>query len=330
MFEPNEIIRAIVLFGLLGAGLFARAGKVGWDRTTGSAFIRDRRAYIAQKVTPEKGLYAYLVLNVIFYFCLGALIYGFAKFFVFTMAAFRSWLLIGALFVLVALWLITILNFITAKLFTHSELAVAMTWAIRQNRKLPNGSFYVMQTDAQTVIVRHATDVTFKQWLAEKEAMEGAGNLDISDVTELRRGEIQFTCRQSHKLVARRGAWFPKGDDTNSLVRLKYDVADDAREVYFLFDPHWCDSTRQRFGRIKIGGGRAIDRIKSGRTWVINMEVLGFFPETSDFNEKVLQRRFRNHRILECASEAGGEWFYDTEEIRAVVAARQLTLTQMS
>lgn len=311
--------------------MHAKSGLVRWRllrRTLWDGFILDREIWKRQEVSPEGGALKYIVKSLFFFLYLVVLVAVAGAGVGQIAGVFTGWLSL-TLIILYALALVLILaNKASANFFfRHSRLAVAMTWAIRINPSLPNQFFSCAQTDNRTVYVFTETSHTLEVWKKQQSALASASHLTISLIEQDRPGVIKITCYPPGADIMPDGAFVTKSD--GGLVRIKNDTAANQREVYFLYDRNYIDDAGRR-GRIKIGGGKTFDRLRAGSTWVIEMEPLGIFVETSDFNEVSLRRKFSKHRIKSSHRDAGGEWFYDDQEIRDAIEVRKAQLTTIT
>lgn len=323
-FEPNEIFRAVLIFGFLTIVIFIIAAKVGRRRMFAPEFSNDRAMYKLQKVTAHRGAFGYVLRSLAFYIVALALLAGAGWLISAMFAILSAW----ALWVLSAIYtwplLMSALNFTSARLFRHSELARRLAYAIQIDPKLPNMNFIAAQNSPTTVRVRYASPHPASIWKERKKFLESAGNVDITEIREIQNGEIEFELSEARRLVVRAGEWVGLPDGSLRLAK----ESSAYREVYFMYDPNFISNDGRR-GRIKIGGGNSMERHANGSTWVVDLQVLGYFRETPEFNEVDLQEKFSYLRI-ECdpKKQAGREWFYDAPEIRELIDKKRMEMVK--
>jgi len=318
-FDANEIVRAILIFGLLTFVIFVIANKVGRRRMFAPEFANDRAMYKLQKVTPYRGAIGYLFRSLAFYALTLALFAGVGWFLSWLIGIFSAWLL----WILSAFYawplLMSSMNFTSARLFRHSELARRLAYAIQIDPKLPNMNFMAAQNSPTTVRVRYASPHPASIWKDRKKFLESAGNIDITEIREIQNGEIEFELAEARRLVVRAGEWIGRADGSLRLAK----ESSSYREVYFMYDRNFISDDGRR-GRIKIGDGNTMDRNANGSTWVLNLEVLGYFRETPEFNEDSLHKKFERFRINQDSGKSGKDWFYDAPEIREFIDKKRL------
>lgn len=323
-FDANEIVRAILTFGFLTIVIFVIVAKVGRRRMFAPEFANDRAMYKLQKVTPYRGAIGYLFRSLAFYALTFALFSGAGWFLSWLIGIFSAW----PLWILSTLYawplLMSSMNFTAARLFRHSELARRLAYAIQIDPKLPNMNFLAAQNSPTTVRVRYASPHPASIWKERKKFLESAGNIDITEIREIQNGEIEFELAEARRLVVRAGEWIGRADGSLKLAK----ESSAYREVYFMYDRNFISDDGRR-GRIKIGGGNSIDRHANGSTWVIDLQVLGYFRETPEFNEVDLQEKFSYLRIEKDPKKlAGREWFYDAPEIREFIDKKRLEMVK--
>lgn len=225
---------------------------------------------------------------------------------------------------------LVILNSASTVLFPHSHKARRLRSAIHgvddlkkrmvitdKKRGIEQDKFTITQTSPSQAILRYAAPVTVEDFRANKGLLESAAGIDIADMRELRRGEILFVIEMAQVRRDDNQMWVDNGTGGLRTIRKT------ERCVYFMYDPDWICPNTERRGRIKIGGGKPDDRHDAGETWIIDLQKLGYFVETPDFNEVDLQEKFSYLRINRDKKRAGREWFYDAPEIRELIASRQ-------
>lgn len=318
-FEPNEIFRAIVVFAFLIVALLAIVARVGRRRTFMPDFSVDRELHKLHNVTPYRGAVAYLFRSLAFYML--ALIFWAvtAAVLVNAWGLFTSWLLKGLVAVVLFPFPMAAMNKASEKIFPHSLLARKLTYAIQVDPKLPDMNFITVQTGPSTVRLRYASPHPSSIFRERRPFLQAAGNIDIFNVKEVSNGQLEFELSDARTMRVQAGEWVSKPD--GSLILAK--ESSSYREVYFMYDPNFISDDGRR-GRIKIGGGDSMQRHANGRTWVLNLQVLGYFQETPEFNEDALHNKFEHLRINRGEKQAGDEWFYDSPEIRDLIEKKRL------
>lgn len=238
----------------------------------------------------------------------------------------HHWYVTLGIFLVSVIPALVILNGGSTLLFPHSHKAKRLRRAIHgvddlkkrmvvtdKKRDVEQDRFNAIQTSPSQVTLRYAAPVTIEDFRANKELLEDAAGIDIADMRELRHGEILFFIEMAQVRRIDNQMWVDNGTGGLRMIRKA------ERCVYFMYDPDWACPNTGRRGRIKIGGGKPDDRHDAGETWIIDLQKLGYFVETPDFNEVDLQEKFSYLRINRDKKKAGREWFYDSPEIRQLI-----------
>lgn len=247
----------------------------------------------------------------------------------------HHWYVTLGIYIVALVPTLLILNAASTLLFPHSQKARLLRAAIHgvddlrkrlvameKKKEIEQDKFTATQDTPSQVTLRYGAAVTVEDFRENKELLEDAAGIDILDIREVRHGEIVFVVELAQARQEDNRMWVSIGNGGLRTVRKS------ERCVYFLYDADWICPRTERRGRIKIGGGNPHDRRDAGETWILNLQELGYFVETEDFNEVDLQERFAHLRIKTDRRSAGREWFYDSPEIRNVIAERKSIVEQ--
>lgn len=324
--DANEIFRGVMVFATATILLARVIMMIGRRRMFGLQWREDIRLNILHKVTPQRGAAKHLLRRVVFYLVV-IIVVAFGGLLLSQLTALFSSFWFRAIGVLY-LWpvMFSAVNFAALKLFPHSELARRLVFAISQDPKLPNLNFSSTQTGVNTVVVYHATPTPEETWKERKKFLAACGNLDIHDIAEIKHGEVEFTLSLAKRLTIRAGQVTERAD--GSLLIAK-ESSSSVSEVYFFYNKNFISDDGKRTGQIKIGRGNSMARLNDGETWIVDLQVLGHFPETDDFNEDTIHDKFKHLRICKNPKKRSGkELFYDDKSIRDFIDKKRMEMTK--